>query len=170
MVDSSLNKGFQNTIFTGSGADTIFSSNGDIVTGGSGNDSLYAEAGNNNRLSGGAGNDTIYIGSTGNRALGGDGADIINIGGEAGTNYLNGGAGVDQFWLVSGSKDLPAAKQFVMDFTPGEDKVGLRGYTFADLSFTQAGSDTLLTIASTAVGHFSNTSASALNNVNNFAF
>ena len=111
-------------------------------------------------------------GKSGSRdaALGGDGNDVFNVGGEAGTNYLNGGAGVDQFWLVSGSKDLPAAKQFVMDFTPGEDKVGLRGYTFADLSFTQAGSDTLLTIASTAVGHFSNTSASALNNVNNFAF
>jgi len=169
-VDSSLNKGFQNTIFTGSGADTVYSSNADVVTGGSGNDSLYAEAGNNNRLSGGAGNDTIYIGSTGNRALGGDGADIINIGGEAGTNYLNGGAGADQFWLVSGAKDLPAAKQFVMDFTPSEDKVGLRGYAFADLSFTQAGSDTLLTIGTTAVGHFNNISAAALNNQNNFAF
>ncbi|WP_368412493.1 hypothetical protein [Synechococcus sp.] len=121
-------------------------------------------------LSGGTGNDNFYLGSSGNRALGGDGNDVFNVGGEAGTNYLNGGAGVDQFWLVSGSKDLPAAKQFVMDFTPGEDKVGLRGYSFADLSFTQAGSDTLLTIASTAVGHFSNTSASALNNANNFAF
>ncbi len=169
-VDPALYKGYENTIFTGSGSDIVFASKSDVITGGSGNDSLYAEAGNNNRLSGGTGNDSIYIGSTGNRALGGDGSDIINIGGEAGTNYLNGGAGADQFWLVSGAKDLPAAKQFVMDFTPGEDKVGLRGYAFADLSFTQAGSDTLLTIGTTAVGHFNNISAAALNNNNNFAF
>jgi hypothetical protein len=66
-----------------------------------------------------------------------------------GANYLNGGAGADQFWLVSGAKNLPAAKQFVKDYTP-VDKVGLRGYAFADLSFTQAGSDTLLTIGTTA--------------------
>ena len=169
-VEISANRGFENKIFSGSGVDTIFAGTRDVITGGSGNDELYANGGNGNRLSGGTGNDNFYFGSSGNRALGGDGNDVFNVGGEAGTNYINGGAGVDQFWLVSGSKDLPAAKQFVMDFTPGEDKVGLRGYTFADLSFTQAGSDTLLTIASTAVGHFSNTSASALNNVNNFAF
>jgi len=169
-VDTAIASGYENKIFTGSGVDTIFASSRDIITGGSGNDELYAYNGDNNRLSGGTGNDNFYLGSSGNRALGGDGNDVFNVGGEAGTNYLNGGAGVDQFWLVSGSKDLPAAKQFVMDFTPGEDKVGLRGYSFADLSFTQAGSDTLLTIASTAVGHFSNTSASALNNINNFAF
>ena len=169
-VEIAANRGFENKIFSGSGVDTIFAGTRDVITGGSGNDELYANGGNGNRLSGGTGNDNFYLGSSGNRALGGDGNDVFNVGGEAGTNYLNGGAGVDQFWLVSGSKDLPAAKQFVMDFTPGEDKVGLRGYSFADLSFTQAGSDTLLTIASTAVGHFSNTSASALNNVNNFAF
>ena len=169
-VEIAANRGFENKIFSGSGVDTIFAGTRDVITGGSGNDELYANGGNGNRLSGGTGNDNFYLGSSGNRALGGDGNDVFYVGGEAGTNYLNGGAGVDQFWLVSGSKDLPAAKQFVMDFTPGEDKVGLRGYSFADLSFTQAGSDTLLTIASTAVGHFSNTSASALNNVNNFAF
>ena len=168
--DTAVASGYENKIFTGSGVDTIFASSRDIITGGSGNDELYAYNGDNNRLSGGTGNDNFHLGSSGNRALGGDGNDVFNVGGEAGTNYLNGGAGVDQFWLVSGSRDLPAAKQFVMDFTPGEDKVGLRGYSFADLSFTQAGSDTLLTIASTAVGHFSNTSASALNNANNFAF
>jgi len=71
--------------------------------------------------------------------------------------------------LVSGAKDLPAAKQFVKDYTP-VDKVGLRGYAFADLSFTQAGSDTLLDIGTTVVGHFNNISAAGLNNNNNFAF
>ena len=170
VVDSETNSGFRNTIFTGSADDVIYAGSRDVITGGSGDDEIWATAGNGNRLSGNGGGDDFIIGTTGNRALGGDGNDTFAILEGAGTNYLNGGAGVDQFWLVSGSKDLPAAKQFVMDFTPGEDKVGLRGYSFADLSFTQAGSDTLLTIASTAVGHFSNTSASALNNTNNFAF
>ena len=168
-VASEENSGFRNTIFTGSGADTIYAGSRDVITGGSGDDKIIADGGNGNRLSGNSGNDDIVIGTSGNRALGGDGDDIFTILETAGTNYLNGGAGRDQFWLMPAKDKLPA-KQFVMDFTPGEDKVGLRGYTFADLSFTQAGSDTLLTIASTAVGHFSNTSASALNNTNNFAF
>ncbi|WP_341885510.1 alkaline phosphatase [Synechococcus sp. UW140] len=170
VVDSETNSGFRNTIFTGSADDVIYAGSRDVITGGSGDDEIWATAGNGNRLSGNGGGDDFIIGTTGNRALGGDGNDTFAILEGAGTNYLNGGAGSDQFWLISAPGDKPAAKQFVMDFTPGEDKVGLRGYSFADLSFTQAGSDTLLTIASTAVGHFSNTSASALNNVNNFAF
>ena len=170
VVDSAIASGIENKIFTGSGSDTIFAGSNDIITGGSGNDMLYAEAGNNNRLSGGNGNDSFYLGSSGNRALGGDGADIFSVGGEAGTNYLNGGSGSDQFWLASGSKDLSTNKQFVMDFTPGEDKIGLRGYSFADLSFTQAGSDTLLTVAGKDAGHFVNISAASLNSQANFAF
>jgi len=88
----------------------------------------------------------------------------------AGTNYLNGGAGSDQFWLVSGPGDLPAAKQFVMDFKAGEDLVGLRGASFSDLSFTQMGADTLLNVSGTSIGHFTGVSAAALNNQANFVF
>jgi glycerophosphoryl diester phosphodiesterase len=40
---------------------------------------------------------------------------------------------------------------------------------FADISFTQVGADTLLSVAGTAVGHFTNVSATALNNQANFA-
>jgi hypothetical protein len=79
------------------------------------------------------------------------------------------GKGADQFWLVSGPGDLPMAKQFVMDFKAGEDLVGLRSVAFADISFTQVGADTLLSVAGTAVGHFTNVSATALNNQANFA-
>jgi len=57
----------------------------------------------------------------------------------------------------------------VMDFKAGEDKVGLRGVSFSSLSFEQVGADTLLSVAGVAVGHFTNLSASALNNQANFA-
>jgi glycerophosphoryl diester phosphodiesterase len=46
--------------------------------------------------------------------------------------------------------------------------VGLRGVAFADLSFNQAGTDTLLSVTGTAVGHFTNVSAASLNNLANF--
>jgi len=169
-IDISITSGGDNKIFTGSGADVIYAGTRDVITGGSGNDWIVAEAGNGNRLSGNGGDDDFIIGTSGNRALGGEGNDSFIISEGAGTNYLNGGAGSDQFWLISGSGEKPAAKQFVMDFTAGEDKVGLRGVAFADLSFSQVGADTLLSVTGTAVGHFTNVSAASLNNQANFLF
>ncbi len=167
-VDIEILAGSANRIFTGSGADVIYAGTRDVITGGSGNDWIEATAGNSNRLSGNAGDDDIVIGTSGNHALGGDGNDSFIINEGAGTNYLNGGAGSDQFWLISAPGDKPASKQFVMDFTAGEDKVGLQGVSFSALSFTQAGADTLLSVAGTAVGHFTNVSAASLNNQGNF--
>jgi len=171
-IDISLTGGGDNKIFTGSGSDFINAGSRDMITGGSGNDQIWATGGNGNRLSGNAGDDDFIIGSSGNRALGGAGNDIFTINEGAGTNYLNGGAGYDQFWLVSGpgESERPAAKQFVMDFTAGEDKVGLRGVSFSALSFTQVGGDTLLKVNGTEVGHFMNVGASILNNQTNFLF
>jgi hypothetical protein len=168
-VDVSLSDGFENRIFSGSGVDTIYAGTRDVITGGSGDDWFSAEAGDGNRISGGVGNDSFIIGSSSNRALGGAGDDKFFVLGGAGTNYLNGGAGTDQFWLVSEIGDRPAAKQFVMDFKLGEDKVGLQGVTFSSLSFSQVGTDTLLKVAGVEVGHFTNLSASSLNSQANFA-
>ena len=142
-----------------------------MITGGSGDDILEATEGDGNRLSGGQGDDDFIIGSSGNRALGGGGDDIFKILEGAGTNYLNGGSGIDEFWLVTGSGDF-AAKQFVMDFKAGEDLVGLEGLSFDDLSFTQVGGDTLLGVVGTgkALGHFMNVSAGVLDNQANFLF
>ena len=168
-VDVALSDGFENKVFTGSGADTIFAGTRDNITGGGGADQIWATGGNGNRLSGNGGDDDFVIGTMGNRALGGEGNDKFDILDGAGTNYLNGGAGSDQFWLISAPGDKPAAKQFVMDFKAGEDLVGLRGVAFADLSFSQVGTDTLLSVTGTAVGHFTNVSAASLNNLANFA-
>jgi 2',3'-cyclic-nucleotide 2'-phosphodiesterase (5'-nucleotidase family) len=168
LIDIALTGGGDNTIFTGSGANTVFAGTRDLITGGSDSDQIWAIAGNGNRLSGMGGNDDFVIGTSGNRALGGDDNDKFTILDGAGTNYLNGGAGSDQFWLISAPGDKPGAKQFVMDFKAGEDLVGLRGVAFADLSFNQVGTDTLLSVTGTAVGHFTNVSAASLNNQANF--
>ena len=168
-VDVALSDGFENRIFTGSGVDTIYAGTRDVITGGSGDDWFSAEAGDGNRLSGGLGDDTFIIGSSNNRALGGAGNDKFYVLGGAGTNHLNGGAGADQFWLVSEIGDRPAAKQFVMDFKVGEDKVGLQGIAFTSISFSQVNGDTLLKVAGLDVGHFTNISAASLNNQGNFA-
>ena len=147
----------------------VYAGSRDVITGGSGSDQIWAIDGGQNRLSGMAGHDEFIIGSSGNRALGGEGNDVFTILAGAGTNHLNGGAGADQFWLVSEPGDRPAAKQYVMDFTVGVDTVGLRGVAFADLGFSQVGADTLLRVSWVAVGHFTNISAAALNNQANFA-
>jgi hypothetical protein len=168
-IDIVTPDGHSNLIFTGSGKDTVYANARDVIIGGTGDDELWATNLDNNRLDGGAGVDIFYIGTTGNRVLGGKGDDIINVLDGAGTNYLNGGAGSDQFWLISATGDKPGAKQFVMDFKAGEDLVGLLGVAFADLSFNQVGADTLLSVAGTAVGHFTNVSAASLNNQSNFA-
>jgi len=169
VVDSEANSGFRNSIFTGSADDVIYAGSRDVITGGGGADQIWATGGNGNRLSGNGGDDDFVIGTMGNRALGGEGNDKFDILDGAGTNYLNGGAGSDQFWLISAPGDKPAAKQYVMDFKAGEDLIGLRGVAFADLSFTQVGTDTLLSVTGTAVGHFTNVSAASLNNLANFA-
>jgi Ca2+-binding RTX toxin-like protein len=146
----------------------IYAGSKDVITGGSGDDWISAETGDGNRLSGGLGDDTFIIGSAANRALGGSGNDKFIILEGAGTNYLNGGAGNDQFWLISGAGDLPAAKQVVMDFKLGEDKLGLQGVAFSSLSFSQMGADTLLKVGSTELALFTNISATSLNSQANF--
>jgi 2',3'-cyclic-nucleotide 2'-phosphodiesterase (5'-nucleotidase family) len=168
-VDIALLSGSANRIFTGSGQDVIYAGTSDVITGGSDDDSIWALDGDGNRLSGGLGNDTFIIGSAFNRALGGAGDDKFYVLGGAGTNHLNGGTGSDQFWLVSEIGDRPAAKQYVMDFQVGADKVGLQGVAFSSLSFTTVGADTLLKVAGVEVGHFTNISAASLNSQANFA-
>ena len=168
VLDLALISGHDNVVFAGSGSDTVYAGERDVITGGTDADTIWAINGDGNRLDGGKGDDIFYIGSKGNRALGGEGADRFYIQDGAGTNYFNGGAGADEFWLVSGPGEYPAAKQFVMDFKVGQDKVGLQGVSFTSLRFSQVGVDTLLKVAGVEVGQFSNVSVSTLNSQSNF--
>ena len=170
LADTAIVSGHKNTIFTGSGDDTAYANARDVITGGGGNDVLNAtsELGDN-RLSGNSGFDVFNIGSSRNRVLGGEGDDIFNVLDGAGTNYLNGGSGADQFWLVRAPGDRPAAKQFIIGYIAGEDVIGLQGVAFADISFQQVGSDTLMSVGTDPLAHFKNTSVASLNDISNFA-
>jgi glycerophosphoryl diester phosphodiesterase len=168
-IDSALASGHSNRIFSGSGEDVVYAGQRDVITGGSGDDEIWATEGDGNRLSGGAGNDSLILGSSDNRALGGDGNDRFYVLGGAGSNTLNGGSGADQFWLITEPGDAPSAKQFVMDFQAGEDKVGLQGVAFSSLSFSQVGANAVLMVAGLEVGYFTNLSTASLNNQTNFA-
>ena len=56
-----------------------------------------------------------------------------------------------------------------MDFTPGEDVIGLEGVAFAAISFQQLGGDTLMSVDNDLIAHFKNTSVTSLNDISNFA-
>jgi Ca2+-binding RTX toxin-like protein len=73
------------------------------------------------------------------RAIGGDGDDQFYVG-EYGDNLLAGGAGADQFWLLTDDPALIEIPNTVTDFTQGVDVLGIMsqgvGVGFANLSFT----------------------------------
>jgi phosphodiesterase/alkaline phosphatase D-like protein/arylsulfatase A-like enzyme len=133
-----------NRIDLGSGADTIYVSQGDRVFGGAGDDVFDAADGKgNNRMSGGAGNDTFFLG-TNDHVLGGDGNDKFFVG-SGGGNLLSGGAGADQFWIVDA--ELPSAPNTILDFQVGTDVIGIQGavslgISASNLVLTQIGADT----------------------------
>jgi len=168
VLDLALISGHDNVVFAGSGSDTVYAGERDVITGGTDADTIWAINGDGNRLDGGKGDDIFYIGSKGNRALAGEGADRFYIQDGAGTNYLNGGAGRDQFWLIAGKGDRPSARQQVLDFHIGEDLIGLNGVKFADLSFSQMGTNTLISLDGKELGLLSNIIAANMANSNNF--
>ena len=119
------------TLSGGDGRDDLFGGTGDDVVDG-GND--------NDDLEGGAGEDTL-IGGNGNDDLdGGDGDDILE--GGPGDDDLLGGFGADTFKFSSGDGD-----DVIEDFSPGEDKIDLSGFSgiddFSDLedSITERGNN-----------------------------
>jgi Ca2+-binding RTX toxin-like protein len=133
-----------NRIDLGSGADTIYVSQGDRVFGGAGDDVFDAVDGKgNNRISGGAGNDIFFLG-TNDHVLGGDGNDKFFVG-TGGGNLISGGAGADQFWIVNA--ELPTAPNTILDFQLGTDVIGIQGavslgISASNLLLTQIGADT----------------------------
>ncbi len=120
------------------------SENADIITGGNLEDVLNGIAGNdaitggggNDEIFGGGGNDTIDGGDGENEIFGGNGDDVLivsanqNVFRQAST--LTGGAGEDTFQLnFNQSPDIVEQQTFainqITDFTPGEDKIVIRG-------------------------------------------
>jgi hypothetical protein len=124
-----------NRLFSGSGADALFVNNGDRLNAGSGNDEIDATEAQAYRVAGGLGNDIFYLGQEG-RAIGGEGDDQFYVG-EGGDNLIAGGAGADQFWLLTDDPTLLVVPNTVVDFTQGTDIIGIanQGANFDALDF-----------------------------------
>lgn len=121
----------------GAGNDTLLGSEGDdqlwggagidSLDGGMGDDFLFAGSGADTLL-GGDGRD-VLLGGIGNNALdGGAGDDLLVGGGNA--DKLTGGEGADTFLFAEGDSGVgDSAQDKVLDFTIGEDKLDLTGFT-----------------------------------------
>ena len=152
----------EDTLYGDKGNDTIDGGEGnDLLIGGNGSPIAIGADGEQDRLYGGAGNDTVLgnegadtlSGEAGNDALfGGKDNDLIfggvgddRLSGDAGDDTLSGGDGSDRFILATGK-----GTDTIVDFVVGEDLVELTGgLTFAQLSVSQSGSNTELTVTST---------------------
>jgi Ca2+-binding RTX toxin-like protein len=148
-------EGNNQNLFTGGGNDTVdvtFALGGNRIDLGSGDDLLFA--GTNNRILAGSGNDRLFLGSGG------------------GNNLVTGGAGADQFWLVTDQGDLPEKLNTITDFNLSQrDVLGFGGtdLQFADLDLVQMGRDTVIRALGQDVAKLLNTQASSLTS-NAFVF
>ncbi|MBO0349364.1 hypothetical protein J0895_09650, partial [Phormidium pseudopriestleyi FRX01] len=139
------------TIYGGSGNNTLFGGTGhlivqdwdgqDLLVGGPGNDLIFGNQANDT-LYGGEGDDTLYGGKDNDFLFGNGGNDVLF--GDLGSDSLWGGEGQNSFqigrrfdvpgFLSTGGPTLDDA-DWIMDFTPGQDLIGLLGrLTFDELN------------------------------------
>jgi Ca2+-binding RTX toxin-like protein len=136
-------------LYGGSGDDEIFPGGGSLALGGPGHDrfQLGLDDGQTRgaRVHGQAGDDTFLLGAA-DRVLGGAGNDRFFLG-QGGGNTLIGGTGTDTFWITE--SEPSSAVDTIVDFTPGEDRLGLGGpgASLDALGLTQVGADVSLAIA-----------------------
>lgn len=114
------------------------------------------------------GGQQFTITGTGEAFSGGEGDDLFYVL-TGSSNELTGEAGADQFWLAFG--ELPESANTVTDFVPGEDGIGMVGLgaSFEDLSLTQAGSDTVISLSEQDVAVLGGVEVSSLG-AENFVF
>ena len=118
---------------------------GNLVFGGAENDLIDASLSDGgNRIYAGSGGDTLILGR-GDRLVGGDGNDAF-FAGIGSDNVINGDEGADRFWIATA--EIPEAANIINDFEVGTDVLGIAGLgiTFEELSITQAGSHTLISL------------------------
>jgi hypothetical protein len=145
-----------------------FSPANNLVFAGEGDDLIdLSQSEGNNRILADGGNDVLILG-TQDRLLGGEGDDrfFATAGGE---NILTGGAGADQFWIASA--EIPSAANEITDYEFGQDVIGIAGLgvSFADLSITQDGDNTLIVSGDNNLAYLLNTEATSLSS-DNFVF
>ncbi len=74
---------------------------------------------------------TVTVVALLDRALSGEGEDkfFVQSGGD---NILSGGAGADQFWIVSG--EIAESANTIVDFEVGSDVIGILGSAALDIN------------------------------------
>lgn len=104
-------------------ADILKGSNAaNALTGGSGSDRLYGRGGSD-RLKGADGNDYLDGGHGADRLYGSSGRDTLY--GGAGADVLSGGTGTDLFVFKALSDSAPRARDAIVDFVSGTDRIHL---------------------------------------------
>ena len=139
-----------------------------LVFAGDGDDLIDASTGGGgNRIYGGNGNDVIILGE-GDRVLTEAGDDLI-FATSGGDNLITGGAGADQFWIVTTT--IPEATNSIDDFTAGEDVIGIAGLGigFEDLSLTQVEGNALIATDDNELATLIGVDSASLS-ADNFAF
>lgn len=124
--DSLLGGGGDDTLWGGQNSDRVFGEDGnDILNGNRGNDLVL----------GVDGNDIVRGGQDNDLLIGGNGRDTLI--GDFGTDYLMGNQGDDLFVLRTETGEAIASfADWIMDFDPNNDKIGLTGgISRGDLSF-----------------------------------
>ena len=149
-------------------AGTNFEGNNNSLLAGSGNDEIDLAFGvGNNRVDAGSGDDTIYL-SKGDDAFGGEGDDKFFVG-SGGNNIISGGAGADQFWIVTG--EIPESANTIVDFEVGTDVIGILGSASLgidanSLTLTEMNGNTEVNFAGQTLAIFNNvTSLDVGNNI-----
>ncbi len=130
-------------VFGDLGNDTLWGDDGDdFVFGGLGNDLIYGNRGSD-VLYGNEGDDTLFGGRENDTLFGGRGNDFLSgdlgndvLFGDEGTNTLKGGSGNDIFVLQRKFTATTLNRSdVILDFTKGQDKIGLAGdLTFEELA------------------------------------
>ena len=140
----------------------------DILTGVEGNDKIKGRRGNDiigggsgkDKLLGQAGDDILFGGADNDRLKGGGDNDILY--GGAGRDRLTGNSGNDIFMLEANS-----GIDIVTDFVKGTDLLGVIGSTTSasDVSFSQDGSNTIVSLSGTQVMTLRNVSGMAQSDI-----
>jgi hypothetical protein len=139
-----------------------------VILAGAGDDVINATTSQGmNQVYGGDGNDTFNLGKD-DILFGGAGDDQF-FAQTGGGNRLIGAQGADQFWIASAG--IPESANVVVDFTAGEDVLGVSGLdaSFEQLTLLQDGQNTAIMFNCNTLAVLNGVQSSSLSAVN-FAF
>jgi Ca2+-binding RTX toxin-like protein len=130
-------------VYGGQGGDLLYGGrDDDFVSGDKDNDFLLGNFGEDT-ISGGPGSDSLFGGQQSDQLFGDEGNDALF--GDLGSDTLTGGGGGDTFVIGRNT-----GTDTITDFSDGTDLIGLLdGITPSELTITQSGTDTVITLTNT---------------------